>query len=531
THAVVSWKTTEFTNGVIEYGDTETFGATVRETTGQYATLHSLTIPNLKPEKRYYFKIVAARQNRTSETSEVGQFTTISALEDATPPSAPRGIDIALTETPNQVTVFWVPNTESDLKGYKIYRSELPTTGFTALEAFLAKGNERFTDVGVVTGKKYYYRVTATDQGGNESSASEIVSMVIPGDLTAQVLWTRANSPYILYGDLTVAAFGKLTIDSGVVVKAGDYDALKRGDPTKIDLRIEGGLVANASGSEAIVFSSVKPTPRAGDWAGIVIAPNDQEQPLQLVNVEIAYADRALAINSHEGTMIGVNIHDCGMGVQASAVADLALDQFAIKHCTDGLVLTDNMALKVTNSTVFHCRRGLSSSNNASVEYLQNNFLEYVDFGLKLDEQAGTLRVHNNLFVSGTGVALQIVDQVVQVTNNTIDSPTGLRIDKGTPIIEKNFIFSTRSVSGEGLKGIEHLAGDSPLPVFGPNDVYGFPQDKDYVGCASSAGSLASEPYFMKDFGGGSYDYRLRFPFPDNTDLWGILRDQEPTGI
>lgn len=528
THAEISWKTTEFTNGVIEYGESESFGRTVRETSGVYATLHRLTIPDLTSEKRYFFRIVASRENRPSETSATADFQTVPPLEDSTPPAAPIGIGIALTEYPNQVTLFWAPNTETDLKGYKLYRSEFPSAGFAAINnVVVSKGTERYIDVGVTTGKKYYYRVAALDQAGNEGSASDIVSMVIPGDLSKEVIWTRANSPYLLAGDLDIVTTGILRIDPGVEIRMADYDGLRRGDAQKVEIRVSGTIIANAAGDVPIVFTSSRATPAADDWGGISFT-NAVDGASKLDNVLLAYAGTGLKISATKSTFQSLEIKNCKVGVVASLSTQLTLASFTIRSCEDGMLIRNNTSPVIQGALFSNCLRGLTSSGNDGATFRLNDFLEFTDYGLTMSDTAGTLLVEDNLFVSTVGLGLHVVDQTPHVWYNTFDSPLGIRIDRTNPIIEKNILVTTRSVTGQGFKGIEHLGGATPLPLFGPNDLFGFPVGKEYVGCSPAAGSLASQPLFMRDLGGSTYDYRLRQAFPATNDVWGIRRQSVP---
>ncbi|MBI3039484.1 hypothetical protein HYY75_10665, partial [bacterium] len=404
THAVVSWKTTDYTNGVIEYGETESFGQTSREPERQYATVHELTLQNLKPEKRYFFKIVAARQNRPSETSPISNFITKSVLEDTFPPETPRGIAAALTEQPNQITISWVGNTEPDLRGYKVYRSDYPPSGFSAINnVTVPKGSERYVDVALVTGKKYFYRVSAVDQAGNEGSSSDIVSMVSPGDLTQEVSWVRSNSPYDLAGDIDIQSTGKLRIDPGVVVKMADYDSLRRGDPSKVEIRVLGAIIASGTPNDPpVIFTSSNPTPKAQDWGGIFFnrAPNDQSV---LSNVTIGFANIGLSILQTRGTFSGIDIISCSTGVSASSTSDLSLASVTVKFCDLGMLLQGNTRITLDGCTTYFCPLGVTSSQNDTANYRGNNFLEYNDFGLTIDDKSGDLLITNNLFVSPQG--------------------------------------------------------------------------------------------------------------------------------
>ena len=177
TNALISWKTSDYTNAIIEYGQTQSLGSFAREKTGVYSTTHSLEITGLTPEKTYYFRINANRENQSIESSSIFSFTTLNTMEDGTAPKPPTNVESALNGVPGQVVVFWKPCNEADLKGYKVYRSEVANGDFTEVtQGFMARGQERFTDTTVVTGKKYYYRVTAIDKANLKSDGLSLIA-------------------------------------------------------------------------------------------------------------------------------------------------------------------------------------------------------------------------------------------------------------------------------------------------------------------------------------------------------------------
>lgn len=100
---------------------------------------------------------------------------------DIFPPAPPEGLTAASAN--GLVSLFWIPNSESDIAGYNIYRADSPS----AFEAAWRKMNPSlhtlttFRDDRVEPGRRYYYRVTAVDRAGNESRPSAIVSQeVVP---------------------------------------------------------------------------------------------------------------------------------------------------------------------------------------------------------------------------------------------------------------------------------------------------------------------------------------------------------------
>lgn len=87
---------------------------------------------------------------------------------DAVPPAAPSGV---YTVTGSErVDIFWQANTEADLAGYRVWRSGSNAGPFSAIASVSVNA---FTDRAVVNGVNYYYRITAFDETGNESTPSE----------------------------------------------------------------------------------------------------------------------------------------------------------------------------------------------------------------------------------------------------------------------------------------------------------------------------------------------------------------------
>ena len=102
------------------------------------------------------------------------------STRDTFPPSAPSSITIAAA--PGRLSIFFPENPEGDVAGYTIYRStdpDLPKDRWTKLTPALLD-RTTFQDDNVEAGKRYYYYLTATDQAGNVSPPSEVVSETVP---------------------------------------------------------------------------------------------------------------------------------------------------------------------------------------------------------------------------------------------------------------------------------------------------------------------------------------------------------------
>jgi hypothetical protein len=109
-------------------------------------------------------------------------------VHDTFPPAAPTGVQavFASTGAGTSVDLTWDPNTESDLAGYNLYRSEAVDSAARAPSSKTIKLNKQtvaapaFRDMSIQSGRRYFYAVTAVDLRGNESVKSAETSEVVP---------------------------------------------------------------------------------------------------------------------------------------------------------------------------------------------------------------------------------------------------------------------------------------------------------------------------------------------------------------
>jgi hypothetical protein len=109
---------------------------------------------------------------------------TVLTAKDIFPPATPLGLEAvvvpATNAEPTSVELAWAINTEADLAGYNVYRSEgANSTGLKLNSEPLSAPT--FHDISVLPGTSYFYRVGAVDRSGNESALSPAVEAQIPG--------------------------------------------------------------------------------------------------------------------------------------------------------------------------------------------------------------------------------------------------------------------------------------------------------------------------------------------------------------
>jgi hypothetical protein len=104
----------------------------------------------------------------------------IVAARDTFPPAAPQNVVVAVLSGASAgsllVDLSWSINLETDLAGYRVYRSEQQDTRGAVITPDLLLA-PAYRDTSVEPGHRYWYSVTAVDRAGNESEPSTAVDV------------------------------------------------------------------------------------------------------------------------------------------------------------------------------------------------------------------------------------------------------------------------------------------------------------------------------------------------------------------
>jgi hypothetical protein len=131
-----------------------------------------------------YSQVIDRVLSTVRPTSEMNGVTTTGGVLDAfaavqgggsgdtTPPAVPTGL--GATGGDGVVSLDWNDNGETDLAGYRVYRSTSSGGPYSAVGGL--QGASAYADTSVSNGTTYYYVVTAEDTSGNESAASSQAS-------------------------------------------------------------------------------------------------------------------------------------------------------------------------------------------------------------------------------------------------------------------------------------------------------------------------------------------------------------------
>jgi len=108
-----------------------------------------------------------------SPTSGISTLTIKVAPGDSTPPAVPSGLDFKATDS--TINLYWTPNTEADLAGYRLYFYDNQGTVSRKLDL---KSASNYNLLNVPADTTYTVAVSAYDSTGNESQKSGTIAAV-----------------------------------------------------------------------------------------------------------------------------------------------------------------------------------------------------------------------------------------------------------------------------------------------------------------------------------------------------------------
>jgi hypothetical protein len=145
----------------------------------------SLADSSIEWEKTYGYSVetvtVISEEGKPDRQIEGGDSPEIKVFaDDVFPPAVPSGLQ-AVFSGPGQaafIDLIWAPVPDFDLDGYNVYRREGGSEA-QKVNAATVK-SPAYRDANVVSGKRYFYSVSAVDIRGNESARSEEAAESVP---------------------------------------------------------------------------------------------------------------------------------------------------------------------------------------------------------------------------------------------------------------------------------------------------------------------------------------------------------------
>ena len=133
-----------------------------------------------------------------------GTHKTVYAAYKNTPPSAPANFKVVAGD--GQAGLTWQKNSESDFRRYWIYMDTYPNPA-TLVDSTTGISDTSKTISGLTNYTTYYFRVTAVDNDGNQSSYSNEISVVV-APATGNAMSFDGVDDYVNLGDPAVFPSG-----------------------------------------------------------------------------------------------------------------------------------------------------------------------------------------------------------------------------------------------------------------------------------------------------------------------------------
>ncbi|MCK5328056.1 MAG: choice-of-anchor D domain-containing protein, partial [Candidatus Latescibacteria bacterium] len=206
----------------------------------------------------------------------VDQYITVTEPSgDIVPPAVPQ--NLVATPGDGEAILTWSLNTEPDLSHYIIYRSQ--TQGFTPTTSdsvgAVEKPNTTFTDIGLTNRATYYYRISAVDNAGNESTFSEEVQAVPDETVLPQPDIALSATSYN-FGEVQVGTSSTWTL---VVSNTGEsalsVSSISSGDAQFTASPTSFTVAAGESEDVTVTFA---PTSSGNQIATFTITSNDPDE-------------------------------------------------------------------------------------------------------------------------------------------------------------------------------------------------------------------------------------------------------------
>lgn len=219
------------------------------------------------------------------------------------------------------------------------------------------------------------------------------------GELSADVHWAAAGSPYHVTCDVEVLPDVVLTVDPGVTVQF---------DPAT-ELAIRGSLQAVGTDALQITFTSTAASPAAGDWVRIWFTGEHGQSTLEHVIVEYAGLYNYGSIDADTGS--------------------LAITQSTIRYgASEGVHA--GTALSVIGCDIHHNGGDgvhlVTASSMAGVVVRDNALSDNSGYAASLRSETGSvidLEAGGN---SGSGNGVDAITMDVELSTSTLDSNPGL---------------------------------------------------------------------------------------------------------
>jgi|GEM_PF-5768958 len=226
--------------------------------------------------------------------------------------------------------------------------------------------------------------------------SSAIAQTNVSGGIGSNTTWTKANSPYIIKGDVGIDTGVTLTIEPGVTVSFDGYNSFY----------VDGKIIANGTNTDNIRFMSGKSATSKDQWHRILIKSKSLD--------DTSIFNYCVFNNANEG------VHVDGPSVQFT---NCTFDNniVGVGYNTSHFAIAERRFSKVVNCTFKNNTSGISNFSMHGGDIMNNTFIDN-DKGISIGEFSLTNISHNTFYRNNYGLNLRCSGASPLIRNNIIHS-------------------------------------------------------------------------------------------------------------
>jgi hypothetical protein len=289
-----------------------------------------------------------------------------------------------------------------------------------------------------------------------------IAATNVSGVIATDTTWTKANSPYIVTGTITVQGadgadgITTLTIEAGVEVRFNRPYYIQVGAKTGV----AGALKAEGTAGAPILFTSNMANPAPGDWSGVRIIKTSDEVQTIFQHCIFEYADTTIRVEDAAPVLINCIFKDG----RSYDLLFAGTTSGSVEHC----VINKGVNYQVDGDVGFSGNT-FNYDNNFPIRVSPNNVHSIAN-----DNVFNGIDADSHLLVSGNRLTKDAIwtasipyvlrhDMTIQGTDGS-DGITTLTIEPGAEVrVNKNlFIQIGASTGASGALKAEGTA-ESPI--------------------------------------------------------------------
>lgn len=451
TKATITFKTKFEVDAKISFGSNSLMDK-VQSSNSSHKFTHIFELTGLTPATTYIYQCLGTDKYNRQLSSERRTFTTsVSARGEP-----PTGLNISKVYGNSAFSLSWNTDASADFAGFNVYRSSSAEGVFSKVNVGLVK-QPSYVDMGVKVGEKYYYRVTRVGGNGEETSPSAVVSMVMPGTITTNVVWNVQGSPYELTDDLNVAQGASLIISKGTEVRFSNINksSSEETGSGKAGISVLGTLLVQGTESEPVSMTSKEAAPKKGDWAGITFRNSADLKASMLKSLNIHFA--ATGVYGEDGLP---EIKDCSFGNCSIAgisakntKKDIDISNSNFADCSIGVLIAGCGAnVKVTDNTFMNCLYGIRAIDNKLNQITGNKIKANVITAIEVKGLNTASAVSRNTIGWGTGGTGILCNGSDEIRRNTVQANPCILVKEGADArIRSNLMIADKDKAGVGL--------------------------------------------------------------------------------